>query len=110
VPRRLDRLPCLALPGGWRLAVAHDRRARLLGLAGLAAPPAGWALVLPGCRSVHTFGMRFPLDLLWLGPDGAPLRLDRGVPPARVRACRAARAVIEVPAQVTPPRSPRPPP
>jgi hypothetical protein len=110
VPRRLDRLPCLALPGGWRVAVAHGPRARLLGLAGMAEPPAGWALLLPGCRSVHTFGMRFALDLVWLAPDGSPLRVDRAVGPGRVRACRGARAVVEVPARLGPPRSPRPPP
>jgi uncharacterized membrane protein (UPF0127 family) len=107
VSRRLERLPCLVLPGGSRLAIAHDRRARLLGLAGLATPPAGWGLVLPRCRSVHTFGMRFALDLLWLAPDGRLLRVDRAVAPCRVRACRSAFAVVELPV-LTPPRSPRP--
>jgi uncharacterized membrane protein (UPF0127 family) len=98
VPRRLDRLACLPVPGGGRLLLAHDRRARLLGLAGLRALPPGWALLLPRCRSVHTFGMRFALDLVWLGHDGTPVRVDRAVAPCRVRACRAACAVIEVPA------------
>jgi hypothetical protein len=98
MPRRLKRLPAVALPGGLRLAVAARRRARALGLAGLRAPPRGAALLLPGCRSVHTVGMRWPLDLVWLGVDGAAVRVDRGVPPLRMRSCRCARAVIEVPA------------
>jgi uncharacterized membrane protein (UPF0127 family) len=42
--------------------------------------------------------MRWPLDLVWLGGDGRVVRVDAGVPPLRVRTCRAARAVIEVPA------------
>jgi uncharacterized protein len=77
---------------------AVTRRARLLGLAWLRSPPPGLALLLAPCRSVHTFGMRWALDLVWIGSDGAPVRVDRGVPPGRVRTCRAARAVVEVPA------------
>jgi len=96
--RRLARLPAVALAGGVRVHVATGPRARLLGLAGLRAPPQGAALLLPGCRSVHTLGMRWALDLVWLGGDGAALRVDRAVPPARLRRCRRARAVVEVPA------------
>lgn len=69
---------------------------RLRGLA--FAPPRG-PLFIPRCRSVHTFGMRYPLDLLWLDAHGAIVRVDRAVPPRRIRCCRAARAVIEVPSQ-----------
>jgi uncharacterized membrane protein (UPF0127 family) len=71
---------------GWR---------RLRGLA--FAPPAG-PLEIPRCRSVHTFGMRYPLDLIWLGADGAVVRVDRAVPPRRLRVCRRARSVVEAPA------------
>jgi uncharacterized protein len=77
--------------------VARSRRQRLRGLAWLdraAAAP----LEIPRCRSVHTFGMRFALDLVWLGARGEVVRLDRAVPPRRVRVCRAARSVIELPA------------
>jgi uncharacterized membrane protein (UPF0127 family) len=96
---RLSRLPAASLPGGVRMHVAAGVRARLLGLAWLRDPPAdGVALLLPGCRSVHTVGMRWALDLVWLGVDGAPVRVDRGVRPWRLRACRRARAVVEVPA------------
>jgi uncharacterized membrane protein (UPF0127 family) len=58
----------------------------------------GVALHLPRCRSVHTFGMRFPLDLVWLDGAGEVVRVDRGVPPWRIVRCRSARAVVEVPA------------
>jgi len=58
------------------------------------------ALLLPRCRSVHTFGMRFGLDLVWLGAAGEVVRVDRGVPPWRVRWCRGARSVLEVPVAV----------
>ncbi len=86
------------LPGDKLLRVAVTRRERRRGLAGLAEPPADTALLLRPCRSVHTFGMRFALDLLWLDAGGRVVRQDRGVPPRRVRTCRAARAVVEAPA------------
>jgi uncharacterized membrane protein (UPF0127 family) len=98
MPSRLRRLPSLPLPGGPRLVLAAGPRARALGLAGLRAPPAGVALVLAPCRCVHTLGMRWPLDLVWLAAGGAVVRVDRDVGPRRVRACRRARAVVEVPA------------
>jgi uncharacterized membrane protein (UPF0127 family) len=72
--------------------------ARLVGLAGRADLPAGTALHLPRCRSVHTFGMRFALDLHWLDAAGGVVRVDRAVPPRRGRTCLRARAVLELPA------------
>lgn len=68
---------------------------RLRGLA--FAEPRG-PLHIPRCRSVHTFGMRYPLDLIWLDGRGAVVRVDYAVAPRRVRACRRARSVIEIPA------------
>ena len=62
------------------IRVAGSRRERLLGLALRAGPP-GHALMLPGCRSIHTFGMRFALDLVWLDEQGRVLAVDEAVPP-----------------------------
>jgi uncharacterized membrane protein (UPF0127 family) len=99
MPPRLRRLPSLPLGGeGARIVVAAGLRARLCGLAGLRAPPPRVALLLAPCRSVHTFGMRWPLDLVWLGPAGEVVRVDRDVGPRRVLACRRATGVIEAPA------------
>ena len=78
---RLDALPARELPGGLRVARAERRPDRMKGLAKLDAMPATYALHLPRCRSVHTFTMRFPLDLIWLGGDGRPVR-DRPRGPA----------------------------
>jgi len=96
MPPRLAALPARPLPGGLRLALASSRRARLRGLAGLAGLPADVGLELPRCRSVHTLGMRFALDLVWLDFEGAVVRLDRAVAPLRLRSCRGARSVVEV--------------
>jgi uncharacterized protein len=78
--------------------VASSRRERLLGLAFKREVPAGTGLLLPRCRSVHTFGMRFALDLVWLDGRGDVVRIDHAVPPRRVRSCRRARSVVELPA------------
>ncbi|MEA2150857.1 MAG: uncharacterized protein QOD69_2687 [Solirubrobacteraceae bacterium] len=84
-----------ALPGGLTLLVAGTRRSRALGLARLDAPPAGHALLFERCRSVHTAGMRFALDLLWLDAAGTVVRIDAAVAPRRLRTCLRARAVVE---------------
>jgi hypothetical protein len=95
MPPRLARLPCFALRSGTVVLVAAGLRARLCGLAGLRAPPRAALLLVP-CRSVHTCGMRFSVDLVWLGPGGVVLRVDLGVPPWRLRSCRSACAVVEI--------------
>ena len=92
---RLDALPGRDLPGGLRLAEARTRAARMKGLARLDSMPAALALHIPRCRSVHTFTMRFPLDLVWLSRDGAPVRVDRAVAPRRLKLCLRARSVVE---------------
>jgi uncharacterized membrane protein (UPF0127 family) len=92
---RLDDLPSRLLPGGLRLVRAGTHRQRSLGLARLDAMAPTTALHLAPCRSVHTFGMRFALDLIWLDARGAPVRVDRGVGSHRIRTCLAARSVVE---------------
>jgi len=83
------------LPGGLRLARACTALERLRGLAGLAALGPDHALHLPSCRSVHTLGMRFALDLVWLDGTGTVVRIDRDVAPRRLRSCVRARGVVE---------------
>ena len=64
-------------------------------LARLDAMPSTTALHIPRCRSVHTFTMRFPLDLIWLDKAGHVVRVDPQVPPRRLKSCLRARSVIE---------------
>ncbi len=82
--------------GGLPIRRARTRRERLRGLA-WRRRPAPYALLIERCRSVHTFGMAWRLDLIWLDAEGCPVRVDQGVGPCRVKACRRARAVLEVP-------------
>src|SRR5689334_19365991 len=94
-PRRFQGLPTRRVHD--RLAlVAEGRRARLLGLSHLdrceAAP-----LLIPRCASVHTFGMRFALDLLFLDENDAVVERRRAVPPRRLAFCGGASAILEIP-------------
>lgn len=104
MPRRLRRLARVELAQLPNVDVrrASDPLARLVGLAGLRSLPPGTALLLPGTRSIHTLGMRFALDLVWLDDDGRVVRVDRDVRPWQMRGCRAARAVVELPSRVDP--------
>jgi hypothetical protein len=101
-PRRFAGLPRRVVLGH-PVPEAVGFRPRLLGLAFLRRADAGPGLLLPRCSSVHTFGMKFALDVYFFGEDGTVLAVRRAVPPRRFLACRGAVAVLEIP---TSPRLP----
>jgi uncharacterized membrane protein (UPF0127 family) len=75
------------------LEIAHTRRAKRRGLLGRDGYEA--ALLLPGCRWVHTMGMRFPIDVAFCDRDGTVLRIV-SMPPNRIgRPCWGARTAVE---------------
>jgi uncharacterized protein len=94
--KRFDHLP-YRLVHDREVPVATGLRARTLGLSHLDRADAGPGLLIPRCASVHTFGMRFPLDIHFLDADGALLSSRLAVPPRRFVAHRGAAAVLEVP-------------
>lgn len=71
---------------------------RLRGLLGRASLPDGTCIWLSRCGAVHTFGMRFPIDLAFVSRGGFVLRVEAAVPPARLRWHPRATSVIEAPA------------
>ncbi|HEX3263571.1 MAG TPA: DUF192 domain-containing protein [Solirubrobacterales bacterium] len=83
---------------GLRIPMAATPGSRLLGLAHLDRDAAGPGLFIPRCRCVHTFGMRFALDLVFLGDASQPVSVRHHVPPRRIAVERRARAVLELPA------------
>jgi uncharacterized membrane protein (UPF0127 family) len=73
--------------GRWTLLIPETRRERAVGLLGRSSLDGWTALVLARCRSVHTFGMLFPIDVVVIGRRGEParvvtLRPGRIMPPA----------------------------
>jgi len=96
------RLGCLpvATVVGCEVHLARGFRARLLGLAALDREEAGGGLLIPRCSSIHTFGMRFALDLYFLDREGGVVSTRLAVPPKRLASCRGASAVLELPTGV----------
>jgi uncharacterized protein len=78
------------------LAVCTGPLERARGLLRRPAPPPGSALWIAPCRAVHTCGMRYPIDVVFLDDRGLVVRLDAAVPPWRVVAHRDATSVLEL--------------
>lgn len=97
VPLRLRGLP-RADPFGLIVPVAETPLSRLLGLALLDRQAAGPGLLIPRCRAVHTIGMRFRLDVLFLDTGGRVIEARRAVRPGRLLICRTAASALELPA------------
>ena len=92
---RLGPLATEPAPDGLVLHVARRYGERRRGLANMEPMPPDHALHIVRTNSVHTFGMRFALDLVWLGRGGRVVRVDHDVAPRRMKTCLRARSVIE---------------
>src|SRR5258708_3752965 len=68
------------------------RRKGLLGRSGLASGEGIW--IIP-CESVHTFWMKFPIDLVYLDRNKKVKKVRSGVVPWRLSACLSAHSVLE---------------
>jgi uncharacterized membrane protein (UPF0127 family) len=80
------------------LEVADSGPKRNKGLLGRGWLAPGEGLWIIPCEAVHTFGMRFPIDLVYLDREKRIRKLRRDVPPWRLSACIFAHSVIELPA------------
>lgn len=75
---------------------ARSFRQRLLGLLGRAPPAPGCALWLQPCRAVHTVGMRYAIDVIFLDDMHRVVRVVARLRPMRVAGCLRARGVLEM--------------
>ncbi len=73
--------------------VATTRVARRRGLLGRAS--IAGVLMLRPCRQVHSFGMRFPIDVIWCDGDGRVLRIAVLPPRRMTRPVWRSRFVLE---------------
>ena len=71
------------------------RRKGLLGREGLAP---GEGLWIRPCEAVHTIGMRFAIDLVYLDRKMRVRKVRNKVGPWRLSACMVAHSVLELPA------------
>jgi uncharacterized protein len=80
---------------GWALEIPESRAERARGLLGRDGLDPAHALVLARCRSVHTVGMRFTIDVLAFDGDWTFLGI-RTLAPGRIAWPRkGVRAIIE---------------
>ncbi len=98
-PPRRFRGACSVRVAGSIVPVAGSRLGRLLGLALLDRRRAGAGLLIPRCRAVHTFGMRFPLEVVFLDSELRAISRRSGLRPRRFAYERGAAAVLELPAE-----------
>ncbi len=83
-----------------RLVVADGHWSRLRGLLGKGPGDfaEGSGLWITPCRGVHTLGMRFPIDVVYLTSAGVVLHLEYGLVPWRFAPVRLqAASVLELP-------------
>ena len=60
--------------------------------------PEGSALIIAPSQAIHTFSMRFSIDVAFVAKDGLVLKVRQAVPPRRIAVSLRAFAVIELPA------------
>ena len=81
-----------------RLEVADSGPKRSRGLIGRDGLDAGEGLWIVPCESVHTFFMRFPIDLVYLDRKNKVRKTRSAVGPWKLSACLTAHSVLELPA------------
>lgn len=82
------------------LARANTHCSRLVGLIGRRSTDfsAGMGLWITPCRGVHTLGMRFPIDVIYLDRGNTVVHLEQNLRPWRMgRVCLKAASVLELP-------------
>ena len=81
-----------------RLAATHWSRFRGLMATEAARFPVGAGLWIVPCHGVHTFAMRFPIDVVYLDGDKIVVHLEENLKPWRLAPVRlSAASVLELP-------------
>jgi hypothetical protein len=75
---------------------AFDSASRKKGLLGRDGLSEHTALVIAPCSAVHTFAMRFPIDVIFARRDGRIIKMRRAMPVSRITGALRAFAVIEM--------------
>ena len=81
-----------------RVRRADRAWSRLVGLLGRRSLAEDEGLLLTPCPSIHTFFMRFPIDILHLDREHVVVKAVRALRPFRFSAClRGGHSVLELP-------------
>ena len=86
-----------------RVTIASTRRQRAIGLLGRSHLEIGEGLWITPCHGVHTWFMRFSIDILAMNADGVVVDSVSTLKPWRMRLPRpGASTVLELPAGILP--------
>lgn len=80
------------------LLTAFDSATRRKGLLGRDSLADGHAMIIAPSSAVHTFAMRFAIDIAFVARDGRVLKVRSAVKPGRITGSLRAFAVVELPA------------
>ncbi len=83
-------------PVATRVEIAATRTTRRRGLLGRDGLEESSAMLIAPCSAVHTIGMRFPIDVLFVDRQGYALKIVRNLRPWRIAAASGGQAVIEM--------------
>lgn len=83
---------------GEAVDVADTSEKRRVGLLKHERLEPGEGLWIKPCESVHTFFMKFAIDLVYVDRKHKVRKVRKAVPPWRVSACLTAHSIIELPA------------
>lgn len=82
------------------LKMARTMKSRCVGLLNRNSLNPGEALLIEPCSSIHTFFMRFSIDVIFLDADGKAIKIVRGLKPWHLAGCFfGAHMVIEFSAE-----------
>lgn len=83
---------------GDAVAVAKDSRSRRTGLLRHTRLAPGEGLWIVPCEAVHTFGMKFAIDVVFVSRDKHVLKIRKDMTVRRIAMCLRAHSVLELPA------------
>lgn len=84
------------------LMVADSIFTRMKGLLGRDSLPEGNGLWLKPCNGVHTFGMKFSIDVVMLDKENRVIEIKKDLKPNRITTINfGAATVLELPATMT---------
>jgi uncharacterized membrane protein (UPF0127 family) len=83
-------------PVATQVEIAATRTTRRRGLLGRDSLDETSAMLLAPCNSVHTVGMRFPIDVVFVDRQGYAVKVVRNLRPWRIALATSGRAVIEM--------------
>jgi uncharacterized protein len=81
-----------------KLEVAGSGSKRSKGLLGRKGLGKGEGMWIVPCEAVHTFFMKFPIDLIYLDRKHCVKKVRDSVPAWRISGCLSAHSVLELPA------------